>query len=590
MPTTRQPTAAIYARFSSEMQSERSVDDQLAECERFAQRHGYRVPDKFKFSDRAKSGTTQFGRDGFLDMKQAALRRDFDALIVESTSRLARDLEISAGLFKRLEHRGIKILTLHQGEVTALHIGVNGIVDSQYIENLRHAVRRGYNGRVREGYIPGGMFIYGYDRVPDVVSNGVTRFKPGERAINQVQASVIRRIFQEYAAGVSPRAIAARLTKDGIPTPSGMARWRHQVIIGGGFTSILRNPSYIGELHWNRARSVEDPDTGRTQKFRQNPDALIVTKVPHLRIIEQPLWDAVQAILKQRGGSKAGGKVVRRPPLCRSDYLLGGLLKCGTCGSDMIVSNTLKRRDGKPQRFVKCQAAFRHGGCDHAKGYSIDGLQKVVIENFAAKLLDPERVIKAATAWHAEYAALAKKDAVDRISVERQLSRLTVQMDRLVTAISDSDEPLPALLAALKVKEAERAALSERVKQIKATTNVVSLHPKVTEAYRRDITRLADRLCTDPNDVETRMAFKNVVDSIAVHPTPKGAEYELTPYCRIAALFGERFPAKRTNGEIVAAEGFVSTAIAASRTTSDSRYCSDSAEIISLGRWTGRAA
>ena len=43
----------------------------------------------------------------------------------------------------------------------------------------------------------------------------------GERTINEAEAGIVRRVFREFAAGVSPRAIARRLNEEGIPGPSG---------------------------------------------------------------------------------------------------------------------------------------------------------------------------------------------------------------------------------------------------------------------------------------------------------------------------------------------------------------------------------
>lgn len=92
-------TAVIYARFSSDLQKDRSVEDQAAICEQLASREGYKVIEIF--SDRAKSGASMFERDGLLALMTAAKKRSFDAVIVESLDRLSRDQEDLAGIFKR---------------------------------------------------------------------------------------------------------------------------------------------------------------------------------------------------------------------------------------------------------------------------------------------------------------------------------------------------------------------------------------------------------------------------------------------------------------------------------------------------------
>ena len=214
--TTKIRTAALYARFSSDLQKDRSVDDQFADCERFAKREGFKIV--AKFSDRAKSGSTLFGRDGALELMLAAKARKFDVVIVESLSRLARDPEDIAGIFKRLKHAEIELHTLSDGIADNMKVGLRGIIDAEYLKGLATSIKRSQGGRVREGLIPGTV-PYGYDLVPG---------KPGERVINPEKAKIVRRIFADYANGVSPRTIALGLTRDSILSPSG-AKAKHGI-------------------------------------------------------------------------------------------------------------------------------------------------------------------------------------------------------------------------------------------------------------------------------------------------------------------------------------------------------------------------
>src|SRR5277367_6636 len=75
-------TAVIYARYSSDLQKDRSIDDQITHCRQLAQRHGYKVREVFV--DRAKSAASMFERDGLLALMNAAKKQDFDAVITES--------------------------------------------------------------------------------------------------------------------------------------------------------------------------------------------------------------------------------------------------------------------------------------------------------------------------------------------------------------------------------------------------------------------------------------------------------------------------------------------------------------------------
>jgi site-specific DNA recombinase len=96
--------AAIYARFSTDLQNERSVDDQVALCEDYARREGYAVVAKYE--DRARSGASVLGRDGLLKLLDDARAGLFDVLIAEALDRLSRDMEDLAGIYKRFSFLG----------------------------------------------------------------------------------------------------------------------------------------------------------------------------------------------------------------------------------------------------------------------------------------------------------------------------------------------------------------------------------------------------------------------------------------------------------------------------------------------------
>ena len=101
----------------------------------------------------------------------------------------------------------------------------------------------------------------------------------------------------------------------------------------------------------------------------------------------------------------------------------------------MIFTSTSRGR-----RFASCAAARTKNTCAHRKSYDVDLLKKIVIDNFRDKLIDPEMHVERMRAYHAEYAALEKKTSFDKIATQKQINRLTVQIARLVDAISDGEE------------------------------------------------------------------------------------------------------------------------------------------------------
>ena len=202
-----------------------------------------------------------------------------------------------------------------------------------------------------------------------------------------------------------------------------------------------------------------------------------------------------------------------------------------------------------------CAAAKTKSTCSHTKSYDVDLLKKLVINNFRSNLIDPKRHAEAMAAAHAEYAALTKKHSTEKIAAEKQISRLTVQITRLVDAMGSSDKPVKELMAAIEAKEAERVGLIERVRLLGAG-NVVSLHPRVVDAYRANIETLHKALSADVIDPEVVSAFRNVIDCIVIQPTGYRRPYVVDAYGRLAAIMGvDLFPTARSGPEIVAEEG-----------------------------------
>jgi len=108
--------AAVYARYSTDLQSEKSIEDQVALCRAYATRNGFAVVAVFQ--DRARSGASVLGRDGLMQLMDAARERQFDCVIVEALDRLSRDQEDLAGLWKRLSFVGVDIRAVHEGRGT----------------------------------------------------------------------------------------------------------------------------------------------------------------------------------------------------------------------------------------------------------------------------------------------------------------------------------------------------------------------------------------------------------------------------------------------------------------------------------------
>jgi len=258
MPT-KNNRVALYARYSSDNQSEASIEDQLRLCKERASKEGWTLTQCY--SDRAISGASLM-RSGVQSLIADALTGRFDIILAEALDRLSRDQEDIAGIYKRMEFAGVKIITLSEGEINQLHVGLKGTMNALFLKDLADKTRRGLRGRVEAGKSGGGN-SYGYDVVKRFDDNG--KALTGDRKINKAEAQIIRRIFTDFADGKSPRAIAHALNEAGIAGPRSKS-WTGSTIRGHNRrgTGILNNDLYRGKLVWNKLHYRKNPDTGKT--------------------------------------------------------------------------------------------------------------------------------------------------------------------------------------------------------------------------------------------------------------------------------------------------------------------------------------
>ena len=365
--------AAIYARYSSDLSRDASIEDQVRLCRAYAVRAGWQVTQVFE--DRAISGASTI-RPGYQRLLEAVLagasmwcspRRSTGSAATRRTSpRSTSGCSFSGqadhrqrGRDRRSPHRpqGRDERALPQGSRRQDPAGLGG-------PRPRRPQRRRALLRLRCG--------------------------AGRRArrpqIAPEEAAIVRRIFSEFAAGRSPKAIARGLNDENVPGPRGIL-WRDTAIRGHRTrgTGILNNELYVGRLVWNRLRYVKDPRTGR-RVSRQNPvEAWVVEDVPELSIIDVALWEAVksrQAEIDATPGVQAM-KASRFWEHRRATHLLTGLVRCSACGGGFAAVG----RD-----YLACGNARKFARCDQRKAIRREVLEEVVLDLVRDRLMQPDAV------------------------------------------------------------------------------------------------------------------------------------------------------------------------------------------------------
>ena len=509
--------AFIYARYSTDLQNEKSVEDQIALCTGYAKTLGLKVVGNEY--DRARSGASTFGRPGLTRILEAAKSGAFEVLISEAPDRISRDMADLAGIHKALEFRGIEMNCVNGGRMDTIQIGMHGVVGQMQREEGARKVRRGMAGVVREGRSAGGR-AYGYRPVFG---------KPGELEIVANEADTIRRIFAVYAAGAAPRTIAATLNNEAIVPPRG-TRWNASTINGSGKRGhgILRNPLYSGKQIWNRVRMLKDPSTGK-RVSRPNPETEWQSvELSHLRIVDQSLFDQVAARMASIGGSHA-----RQAP--RSKRVLSGLLKCGCCGGGMSIIGS----DRSGTR-IQCSVFKESGACSNTARYYVQKIERLVIDALRLQLSNPNLIREYVKAYREQRNRVEADARRRRSSLDREFGKAKTEIQRIVGSIAKgliTDIEAASLLGPARQElgriEAEQATAE-------TDTNVIELHPQAVDLFKQNLEALADILVSKDAlpDLELVSTFRSLVESVVVRPRKAGEQYEVNIRGYLASLMG----------------------------------------------------
>ena len=504
---------AIYARFSSDLQSDMSIDDQLRICRKKAEGDGWQIVTTYE--DRAFTSANMM-RPGLQALLEDARAGRFEVVLAESLDRISRDQADLPLIYKQLNYLDISIITLSEGPIGPLQIGVGSIVGSMFMSELARKTRRGLEGRVLAGKSAGGK-AYGYDSVKRIDADG--NVVAGDRRINEAEAAIVQRIFRDYAKGKSPKKIAYELNKEGIRCPSGES-WGPSSIYGNRRrgTGIINNELYIGRLVWNKQRYVRNPATGKRVAKPNPEDQWVISDVPELRIIDQALWDAVKAY-QGKLDAKPNYYDKQRPP-----KLLSYLLKCGVCGGGLSIM---------AQGRYGCSTARNKGTCDCRLTIRQEVLEEKVLSTLRTRLMDPKLTNIFCDEYVKEINRLRMDANSSRELMNRELEKTEKSIKKLLEAIMDGVDP--------KLVKDELNGLSskkdELTMQLQAKPEAPAyIHPKMGERYATAVSELIESL-NDPNHrTESATILRQLIEKIVLTPNEDGSALVVDLYGDLAGI------------------------------------------------------
>jgi len=376
---------------------------------------------------------------------------------------------------ERLKFAGVRVIFISQGidtdsEQSDVQMTVHGLVDSLYVKELAKKTHRGLESCALLGLHTGGR-CYGYSTVP--VGEGESR----RLVIDETEAAVVREIFEMFATGLSLKKIAKHLNARCVAPPrsksSNRGTWCPTAI-----RAMLKRELYKGESVWNRSKFVKVPGTNKRRSRPRPESEWKRLSAPELAIVSVELWNRAESRFKSVGGACTGQ--TKRGLLHRSltsPYLFSGLLKCGLCGSNLIIASG----GGKKPKYV-CSGYFNRGTCSNKLYIRQDELEERLLSKLRAELSQPEEIEFAIEIFRRQLrSSLA--------SVSNQLGEMRSRKEKLEREIRNFTQAIAEnghskyIIEEIAVRENEISGITDRL---------LSSTPDSIEAQIGEVRRLVE--------------------------------------------------------------------------------------------------
>lgn len=469
--------AVIYARYSSDKQTEQSIEGQLRDCRAYAEQLNLNIVGEY--IDRALSGRYA-DRPQFQQMIKDAKKHGFKYVLVYKLDRFTRNRYDSAIYKNELKKHGVKVLSamerLTDDPESILLESLLEATAEYYSVELAQKVNRGMRETALKANYTGGSIPPGY------------RIESKKYVIDEKTAPIVRMIFDLYTSGKGKKEIVDILTEHGYKT------CKNKPFTINTLTYILSNEKYIGTYKYNNI-IIEDGCPA---------------------IIDKSTFKKAQEIADRTKRAPAAAKA-------KVDYLLTGKIFCGYCGAPMI-GECGNGNSGKTYHYYTCATRRRKHTCtkkNEKKGY----IEWYITEQTQQYILHPKRidyiVEQILEAYNREFNSEALK------SIEKEIDMLDKELDKCVDKLLSTD--IPSIISKIN----ERAADLEKQK-INATKELqkmkICVGAKVApDELREWLASFRDGGCLDP-EYQKRIinTFINAIylydDKVVIYYNSKGAK------------------------------------------------------------------
>ena len=442
--------AVIYARYSSERQTEQSIEGQLKICQEYAQRANIAIVGEY--IDRAISGTHD-KRPEFQKMINHAKSKEkpFSIILVYKLDRFSRDKYESVVYKKELKSNGVAVVSATElisntPEGILLESVIEGY-NQFYSAELSQKIKRGNRMNVEKGLWTGGNLPYGYKVIERKVH------------IDDEQAEIVRKIFTDYANGKTKKQIVRELNAKGTKTKGKKAFGTNNIQ-----SNFMSNINYIGQA----------------MKYGE----ILTTIFP--QIVDDVTFAKVQEMLAKTKRLSAKGKA-------KVEYELTGKIYCLHDGSTMYgISGTA--RNGEKKTYYACKSRYKYKSCNKQNENKTD-LETAVVadtEEFISKPENLDRASQKLAEFHEKNITLEKIK-----EYERRLDNIDREIEKLIDLAMNSQGA--TMQAKINQRSQDLELQKNDLNQELMKLKFLQAIPKTKDDYKKHLQKFVDGDIADPN-------------------------------------------------------------------------------------------
>lgn len=474
-----------YIRVSSDKEEqETSPENQIDICRHWLEQNSFEWKEESVVFDDGISGTVLLDRPAMQLVLEKARKREIKMVVFKSIHRLARDLRDSLEIKETLIAHGVRLVTIEEG-YDSLYEGKNdmkfemfSMFAAQYPKTLSVSVSAAMGAKVRRGEHVGKV-PFGYKLVDKKLE------------IDEKEAPTVRKIFKWYVEdGIGMKNITNMLNEEmrlgNVARPRKAKHWQLTSV-----QTILRNPTYAGVYIRNRYTKVKID--GRKKQIQNPPEKWQIFYDHHPAIIPLEVWE------------KANNQEITRKKTKITPWNeFRGLVKCGKCGSNIIILRSWKKKKNGEKtewNYLKCSAYRRAGlyGCDNHVPITYEDFRSFIISRLKMKGQNIELNIK------------------NNLAEKRQKELRRLETEKL--SIEEKNKGLIDLyledkLISKKEFQEKRQEYERRLKEIENRIFILQQEKDNVDNIKNIVEAFKQ---LDNADLNLHNVFKTLIDHIVLH-------------------------------------------------------------------------